>query len=282
MPPLKGNVRRAIPIVLRKRIAVWLSRNRWFADREHLSAGIIGDMRAADPKTFHKFMWSNHISGYAKWYDSESLFEIRNMEPSRREFFNDFRDVITGIGLDPGKDIGSVLEVGCSLGYLLRFIETDILPATTELVGIDIDPIAIEKGTGYLGRVGSKVRLIEGDIEELDELVSDRIFDVAFAAGVLSYLDGDDAARVVSKMLHRTGKLLALIGLACPTTDNSRLTRSVISPEKSNQWFHNFKMMVEAAGGRVIKCRWEGAKQYNHQTMYSVFATPASGPRMPN
>jgi SAM-dependent methyltransferase len=276
MSPLQGNVRRAIPIVLRKRIAVWLSRHPWFADREHLSAGIIGDMRAADPKAFHKFMWSNHISGYAKWYDSESLFEIRNMEPSRCEFFNDLLDVTTEVGLDPGKDIRSVLEVGCSLGYLLRFIETDILPAATELVGVDIDRIAIDKGTRYLGRVGSKVRLIEGDIEGLDELVGNRVFDLAFAAGVLSYLDGDDAARVVSRMLHRTGKLLALIGLACPTTDNSELTRSVISHEKSNQWLHNFKMMVEAAGGRVIKCRWEGARQYNHQTMYSVFATPAS------
>jgi SAM-dependent methyltransferase len=245
-----------------------------------LSAGIIGDIRATDPKTFHKFMWSNHIAGYAKWYDSESLFEIRNMEPSRREFFHDLLDAVTRIGLDPGRDIHSVLEVGCSLGYLLRFMETDILPATTELVGLDIDRIAVEKGVDYLARVGSKIQLIEGDAEALDELVGDRVFDIAFAAGVLSYLDQEDATRAVSQMLRRASQVVALIGLACPTSDNSELIRSVMSHEKSNQWLHNFREMVEIAGGRVIKCRWEGTRQYNHQTMYSVFAAPRSDLRI--
>jgi hypothetical protein len=110
--------------------------------------------------------------------------------------------------------------------------------------------------------------------------VGDRVFDIAFAAGVLSYLDQEDATRAVSQMLRRASQVVALIGLACPTSDNSELIRSVMSHEKSNQWLHNFREMVEIAGGRVIKCRWEGTRQYNHQTMYSVFAAPRSDLRI--
>lgn len=273
---IKEYIRMALPISLRKHIAVWLNNQRWLSRKDYLTQGILRDFQKNDPKEFHKFFWSKHILSYAKQYDSEQLFDINRMEPSRRIFFNDLISAIQKIGLDPAKDISSVLEVGCSLGYLLRFIETDILPDTKELVGIDIDEDAINKGVSYLRNAGSKVQLIHGDMEELDRLVGNRTFDVVFAGGVLSYLNTADAAKVISGMLKRTKKILALIGLACTTTDNSELQQSLLDDTRGNQWVHNFKSMVEAAGGHVVKCRWEGGRLFNYQTIYAVFAVPAS------
>lgn len=231
----------------------------------------------SNPKAFHKFMWTNHICTYAKWYDSETLFDSFKMNGSTlifREFFNDLMGVIKNFGIDPSAEIRSVLEVGCSLGYLLRFIEKDIFQNAEVLTGIDIDGKAINKGTRYLSKAGSKVRLIHGDMEELERLVGNRSFDFIFSAGVLSYLNEMDAVKVVSEMLNRTNKILALVGLACKRVNNRDLSKSQLSPEHRNQWIHNFEAMIEAAGGCVIASRWEGDKQFNEQPIYFVFAVP--------
>lgn len=273
---IKEHLRFILPLSLRKRIAIWLNSQKWLSRWDYLTQGILRDLQKSDPKEFHKFLWSNHALSYARQYDSEHLFDINRMEPSRRIFFNDLVSAVLETGLDPAKDICSVLEVGCSLGYLLRFIEAEILPDVRELVGIDIDGDAINKGANYLKMAGSRVRLIHGDMEELDQLVGNRTFDLVFAAGVLSYLNSNDASRLIAKMLSRTGKVLALIGLACITTDNSDLPQSLLDDSRGNQWVHNFKSMVEAAGGQVVRCRWEGAMLFNYQTIYTVFAVPSS------
>lgn len=272
---LKKAVKFILPLSVRKQIAVWMNRQRWLPARDYWSMGIIRDLQASDPKAFHKFLWTNHISGYAQWYDSEVLFEINKMNGSEqtcREFFRDIIAVIKDLGFDPSIDVRSVLEVGCSLGYLLRFIEKDIFPNSKELLGIDIDGIAISKGARYLTSIGSKVRLMEGDMEELDRLVGYYNFDFTFAAGVLSYLDEIDAGKVISEMLRRTNKILAFVGLASKSMDNKKLEHS--QPRSDGQWIHNFDAMVENAGGRVVLHRWEGDKQFKYQPIYFVFATP--------
>lgn len=269
----KKTVRYALPLPLRKALALWINRQRWLPPRHHWTQGLLQDFMHSDPKGFHKFLWGNHLSSYASWYDSEDLFLKEKMELSRRIFFDDIVSVMKDLGHD-SNDLRSALEVGCSLGYLLRFIEEDIFPSTNELIGIDIDPEAIEMGGQYLDRVGSKVRLICGDMEDLDRLLGVKSFDLVFAGGVLSYLSESDARKVVKAMLCRTNKVLALIGLACTTRDNSELETSILSGNHNNQWLHNFKSMVEQVGGTVLKCRWEGAKQFNFQTIYAVYAVP--------
>lgn len=274
--PLKGIirykkkiVRSLLPMSLRKHFAIWINNQRWLSTRFYWAEGIIRDLMRSNPKAFHKFMWANHIRSYANWYDSETLFESKKMNGSTetfREFFKDLFTVIKDLGFDPSRDIRSVLEVGCSLGYLLRSIEKDIFPNSEELVGIDIDSEAINKGARYLMGIDSKVRLICGDMEELDQIVSDKKFDFIFASGVLSYLDSADASKVVSKMVRRTNKILALAGLSCKSVNNKELCISHLSMNHHNQWIHNFEAMIESAGGRVIWQRWEGE-------LYFVFAT---------
>ena len=236
--------------------------------------GLIRDLQADDPKTFHKFVWTHHLMGYARWYDSEQeLFAPDQMQPSRIELFADLLSVLRDLSI-PEAEIGSVLEVGCSLGYLLRYLETEVLPDTHEFVGIDIDAPAIQKGEGYLRKSGSSVRLIHGDMEHLQEMLGPRTFDLTVAAGVLSYLNQQDATAVVSQMLRRTAKLLALAGLAWVDGHNRTVDKSILSPSHEGQWIHNFEAMIADAGGRVVRSRWEGAKLYNLQTLCFAFAVP--------
>ena len=270
---LKRALRASIPLRLRMRLAIWLNRQPWFT-RDYLAVGLVGDLGLQDPEAFHKFLWQHHFMGYARWYDSEDeLFSAEQMQPSRRVFFDDLVSVVRELGLQRS-DIGSILEVGCSLGYLLRHLEVEVFPECTELMGIDIDEPAIRKGTDYLKRHGSKVVLAQGDMEDLDRILGSRTFDLVFAAGVLSYLDEPNAARLVSMLLRRTNKVLAFAGLACTGRNNDQLDRSETSPNHEQQWIHNFGAMVTAAGGRVVRSRWEGAKLYNLQTIHFVFAVP--------
>jgi SAM-dependent methyltransferase len=270
---LKHAFRSCIPLSLRMRLAIWLNRQRWFA-RDYLAVGLVRDLRLHNPKAFHKFLWQHHFMGYARWYDSEDeLFSVEEMQPSRRLFFDDLRSTVRELGLQPS-DIRSILEVGCSLGYLLRYLETDVFPGCQEIVGIDIDGPAIRKGQDYLTQLGSKVVLVQGDMEELEQILGGRTFDLVFAAGVLSYLDEPNAARLVSILLRRTKKILAFAGLACTSRNNNQLDCSETSPNHEEQWIHNFSAMVSAAGGRVVTSRWEGAKLYNLQTIHFVFAVP--------
>jgi len=277
IPCFKRIIRLILPLGLRKGFALWLNHQPWLSSYGYLIEGVIRDLLKSDPKAFHKFMSANHICTYAHWYDSETLFESVKMNGStamRREFFNDLIDVIKSFGLDLSVEIRSVLEIGCSLGYLLRFMEKDIFQNLEVVIGIDIDSDAINKGTHYLSKVGSKVHLIHGDMEELERLVGNHSFDIVFSAGALSYLNEIDAAKVVSKMLHRTSRILALVGLASKSVNNRELSQSLVSVEDHNQWIHNFEAMIEAANGCVIASRWEGDKQSNDQPIYFVFAVP--------
>jgi SAM-dependent methyltransferase len=270
---LKHALRSCIPLSLRMRLAIWLSRQRWFT-RDYIAVGLVRDLELQNPKEFHKFLWTHHFMGYARWYDSEDeLFSIEQLQPSRRMFFDDLLSVIRELGLQ-ASDIRSILEVGCSLGYLLRHLETEVFPGCREIMGVDIDGPAIRKGKEYLKQLGSKVVLAQGDMEDLEGILGSRSFDLVYAAGVLSYLDEASAARLVSILLRRTNKILAFAGLACTSRKNIQLDRSEISPSHEEQWMHNFEAMVSAAGGRVVRSRWEGAKQYNLQTIHFVFAVP--------
>lgn len=270
----KKLVRKALPLEMRKRAAIRINKQKWISGRGHLALGLVRDLSVSDPKAFHKFLWENHIAGYAGWYDdSRSLFDFSKMEPSRVEFFKDLTAVIKGQGLAPA-DFRSALDVGCSQGYLLRYIETELFPNAHVLAGIDIDAKAIEKGAKHLKNLGSCVRLASGDMESIGRLLGDEKFDLVFAAGVLSYLNEADAQKVVNEMMRRAGRLIALVGIADKDADNNTLASSKLSPDHTQQWIHNFETLIKKAGGSVVFSRWEGARLFNHQTLNMVFATP--------
>ena len=269
----KHAVRAVIPLSMRKRIATWIHGQEWINSdrRAWWSAELIRDFVGKDANAYHKFLWAHHLD-YAAPYEVETRFGPENMRSSRRIFFSELRLCLEALGLLP-EQIRSVLEIGCSLGYQLRYLETDLFSEATVLEGIDIDQYAIQCGQKHLRGVRSKVSLSCGDIQHLDPLLGDRIYDVLICSGVLMYLKQTEAAEVVRAMLAHSRVMVAMAGLAYPALDNADLSASQVR-ERDQTFIHNLDRMVKDAGGSVLARRWDGDRKVDGQTIYFVFAAP--------
>ncbi|MBI5643634.1 MAG: class I SAM-dependent methyltransferase [Deltaproteobacteria bacterium] len=260
-----------LPLFIRKRLAVRLSRLGCIDQqrRSWWAANLLRDFSESDINGYHKFLWSNHIF-YAATYEPSLTFGPENMKKSRRIFFSDLKEVLLSMGIEPHKDVRSAFEVGCSLGYQLKYMEEELFASAVTLEGVDIDEYAIRSGTEYLKKAGSKVKLHSGDMEGLERITGERRFDVVVCTGVLMYLKEASAEDLVKMMLRR-GKVLAISGLA-HEEDNSCLQGSLVR-ERDGTFVHNIDSMVRKAGGKVLQRRWEGAKAVDGHTIYFVFAS---------
>ncbi len=258
---------------MRKRVAIWMHRQSWIDPdrRSWWSLELIRDFAEKDVNAYHKFLWAHHL-GYAAPYEVVARFGAENMRPSRQLFFGELRRCLEAHGL-PGTKIRSILEVGCSLGYQLRYLETDLFPGATVLDGIDIDRYAVQSGQEHLAAIGSRISLSCGDVQQLDTLLEDRSYDLVVCTGVLMYLRQAEASAMVRTMLSHSRVMVAMAGLAHAVRDNAVLDESEVR-ERDHTFVHNFDAMVKSAGGSVLARRWEGARRVEGQTVYFVFAAP--------
>ncbi len=269
----KNAARSVIPLGIRKRLAVWVHRQSWIGPerRAWWSVQLIEDFARKDVNAYHKFLWKYHL-GYAAPYEVSMRFGPENMRGSRILFFTELSRCMEEAGIARNR-IRSVLEVGCSLGYQLRYLETDWFPESTSLEGIDIDEHAIRSGQEYLRSVGSRISLKSGDVQQLEAHVGRREYDLIICTGVLMYLKEGDAANLVRGMLARSGRILAMAGLAHPAQDNAALERSGVR-ERDHTFVHNLDGMVRKAGGKIAARRWDGGRLVEGQSVYFVFAAP--------
>lgn len=154
----------------------------------HFSTTLLEDVWRRDPSALHRFLWSNHLASAATYEISEK-FGASQFDGNRHRLFADIQAHLGARGHDPARDIGSVFEIGCSLEYLLRYIETEVFPAATVLRGIDIDRYAVETGQCYLRSLGSKVCLSMGDATEANRIMGEEKYDVILCHSVLWHVD---------------------------------------------------------------------------------------------
>jgi 2-polyprenyl-3-methyl-5-hydroxy-6-metoxy-1,4-benzoquinol methylase len=265
----------AVPLGVRKRAAIGISRAGVLSHghRLRLSMLAVGDLAERDNGAFHKFLWSHHLA-YALYYGADERFRSP-IETSRVELFSDLERHLRGLRVAP-HDVDSILDVGCSVGNNLRYLEEHVFPSATAVHGIDIDHGAVADGSRYLASIGSRIELKAGDMEDLNGILGVRPYDVVFCAGVLLYLDEERAASVVRSMLQRANILCAFAAVAHAPFDNRLLGAS-----ETRAWdmshVHNVDTMVAAAGGHVVARRWESGTLDGRQTIYFVFARPTQG-----
>jgi SAM-dependent methyltransferase len=214
---------------------------------------LLRDFADDDPNRFHRFLWSHHMA-YAETYEV-SRFGPEKVDISRRMLFADIQKNLRGRNITPERDVRSVFEAGCSLGYLLRYAETTVFPSATRLFGIDVDEYAIEKGRTHLRDVQSKVQIAAGDASDLEAVITDQQYDVVLCCGVLLYFDEPTAARIVKTLLRHAKVVLGLISLAHPETHNCQLKHSEIRPSDRG-FVHNLDAMIRAANGKLVEQRW--------------------------
>jgi 2-polyprenyl-3-methyl-5-hydroxy-6-metoxy-1,4-benzoquinol methylase len=274
---VKHGIRQVVPLRARKQLAVWMGRQQWLPQRHWWSNELVRDLAERDIAEYHRFLWSNHLA-YAQTYEVEQRFGPVRMHPTRVMLFEGLCSLLEERGLQPAQ-VDSVLEVGCSMGYLLHHLEQYVFAQASVLDGVDVDEYAIEQGREYLHSVNSRIRLLSLDMKELHRL-EQRRYDLVICAGVLMYVPQPEALNVVREMLERSSGLLVLAGLAHPEQDNRTLKESV--PRDSDcSFIHNLDAMVECAGGRVVQRRWEGARTIQGNTVYFVYAEPGHGPATP-
>jgi len=273
---LKSIIRCVIPLFLRKYLAIWINQQKWLGDkrRRWWVQSIIQDFANKDINAYHKFLWKHHLS-YAETYEIELRYGYNNFNESRKLFFAELPGHMQEAGIDPKQNISSIFEVGCSSGYLLRYMETDIFPSAKRIHGCDIDVYTINAGNCYLQKKGSSIELFHADMESIDRLLSEAQFDFILAAGVLLYLDQKSATDFVRLLLNHTQKMLAVTALASPHIDNAELKQSELR-KSDHTWIHNVDAMIERAGGKVVARRWEGSKIVDGNSIYFLFAVPAT------
>jgi len=271
---VKQRVRAFLPLGLRKVMARLIGHQPWVPGRSWWVQELLRDFSEGDPDGYHRFLWGHHLA-YAETYEVGLRFGADNLHPSRRLLFADLEDCLRDLEVTP-QAVDSVFEVGASLGYNLRFLEEEVFTSARTLEGCDIDSYAIERGSDYLVRAGSRIRLFVGDMGELDSLMADREYDVTICAGVLMYLQPEAAQGVVGALLRHTRIVAAFAGLADPDRDNDKLPDSLVR-ERDGSFIHNLDVMVARSGGRVIHRRWEGDREVGGNTVYFVFAVPAPG-----
>jgi len=268
----KEIIRAAVPLSLRKQLSIFINRQHWLdPDRKYWwTMELLRDFASNELDEFHRFLWTHHLA-YAVSYEVDNRFGKENMKESRKMFFSDLEKHLTGLGINSRSDVLSVLEVGCSLGYQLSYLEANLFTGAVELDGIDIDRQAIAQGVEYLRRSGSKVRLYCDDMENLSPVLKDKMYDIVICTGVLMYLKQDKAVSVVKEMLRHSRIMTALSGPAHPSIDNGQLTGSVLR-ERDGALIHNLDAMIRDTGGRVVARRWEGDRVVDGNTVYFVFA----------
>ena len=259
--------RPAIPLPIRKTL-VRRSYGLGPAIHHVILTELLADLRHDDPSAFHRFLWSNHLD-YARTYEVDQRYGEINIAASRRVLLAELVRILRERGLNAAVDVHSVFDVGCSLGHLLRFAETDVFLAATKLEGLDIDSSAVEKGNGYLRSARSRVRVHAGDVMESPQVMCGQSYDVVLCCGVLMYVDEGQACEVIKTMLQHTRLLAGIITLAHPTLPNSQLERPAVR-ESDGSFIHNLDRLVQVAGGRVLS-RW---RVDEYSPAYGVIVEP--------
>jgi 2-polyprenyl-3-methyl-5-hydroxy-6-metoxy-1,4-benzoquinol methylase len=272
----KNAIHSTLPLGMRKRLAVWIHNSGWIPRDRRMwwSQELVSDFADVDVNAYHKFLWAHHMA-YAKTYDTATRFGENNLTASRKIYLEALAGVLRARGVDPAHDVESVFDVGCSLGYLLRHVETGLFTAARRLRGIDIDALAIAEGQQHLASLDSRVQIERADMEDLAAVLGAERYDVFFCTGVLMYLEQDKAAAVVKTILEHTNVVVGFAGLADPSVDNAELTRSGVRGEDGT-FIHNIDAMVSAADGRVVERRWDGDRLVDDNSIYFVFAAPSS------
>lgn len=152
---------------------------------------------------YHERHWRNrHLSGGSDWGDDDDwiLSYWNSREHPHRAHLID-----RAMKYAPG----SVLEFGCNCGPNLSLLrEAD---SGLELVGIDINPVAIQAGRELLEReAGGVVDLVQGGIEALSAFPIGR-FDVFLTDAVLLYVGPDRIREVLKEAVRLSRKGVVML-----------------------------------------------------------------------
>lgn len=244
------------------------TRQPWLPSRSLWSRELLRDWAVSSPAAYHRWAWRHHAA-FPELH-ADLRFAPGNVDLARIELIDDLTASLRSRGIDPAT-VASVLEVGSSFGYLLRYVEESVFPGASVLEGVDIDRFAVETGNAALRRRDSRVRLHHLDAAELEAFLRGRTYDIVYCAGMLMYMNETEAAQLVATMLRAANKAVAITGVAHPLQDNATMVSHTFR-DWDTAFVHNLDAMVVEAGGRILFRRWDGAREVDGLSVYHLVA----------
>lgn len=150
-------------------------------------------MTAIQKTTEVKTYFTDRARLFDSHYEGETAFERRFNSVFRKAMFDRYVFTLEGIGNATGK---RVLDIGCGSG---RYC-VEIAKAGGQVTGIELSTEMLKMAAERVKAAGvaDKVKLIEADFVTWADQQKGRPFDVAFAMGVLDYVE--DAPAFIARM----------------------------------------------------------------------------------
>jgi len=107
----------------------------------------------------------------------------------------------------------SILEIGCGYGPNVEILAKKF--PTIDIIGFDINPIAVHEGNARLAQLGVEhTHIILGKADDLSQF-SDRSIDVVFTDATLLYIGPDKIRQVIAEMRRVSRKALLFVEFHC-------------------------------------------------------------------
>lgn len=199
-------------------------------------------MTAVQKTSEVKTYFTDRAKLFDSHYEGETAFERRFNSVFRKPMFDRFVYTIEGVAKAKAK---TVLDIGCGSG---RYC-VEIAKAGADVTGLELSTEMLKMAQARVQAAGvaTKVKLVEADFVTWADKQKDRMFDVAFAMGVLDYVE--DAPAFIKRM----GKVAktAMVSFPKPTLVRMPLRKLRYGLRNCPVHFYReseIRRMFEAAG----------------------------------
>jgi predicted RNA methylase len=135
------------------------------------------------------------------------------------------------------EQMAQILELGCGVGRNLNYL---FLAGFQNLVGVEINPNAIQMMQQVYPEVVKKAKIIEGSLEEIVRRLKEREFELVFTMATLQHIHPNDIHSVCGGIFRITKSHLITIENESPTMS-------------SNKFARNYKKFFESAGFAQVR-----------------------------
>ena len=97
-----------------------------------------------------------------------------------------------------------ILDVGCGTGQTSAYLHNTF---GADIVGLDINPIMLQKAKNRFLSQKLNIELIEGSVEKIP--VKDSTFDFVLSESVLAFVGKEKALKEINRVLKKGGRLIA-------------------------------------------------------------------------
>jgi SAM-dependent methyltransferase len=148
-------------------------------------------------------------------------------------------------------DQSVILDAGCGTGQTAAYLYQHY---KSQVIGIEINPIMVEKAISRFEKQQLPISLIQGSIEEIP--FADQTFDFILSESVLAFVNKPKALKEFNRVLKKGGRLIANeMTINRPVSQQEAAEIMNFYAVDSLLFEEDWKQLLQAAGFRDIKIK---------------------------